>query len=137
MSPPFIQKAKDRVGLIVSVCVLIGMIMGAVAWSQEDIATQIRDAELIQQGKSEAAHSSLAREMQKQNAKHDYDFYDVRQQQAEEQLIQLEEDVDDGVTLTSSQQRKIRRLEDQVEDFQEKQDEALKRLAKAEADASE
>ncbi len=136
MPATFIQKAKDRIGVIVGVGTMIGMLIGAVAWSEGNTADQIRDAELIQKGRNEAVHSYIGREMQKTSAKHDYDFYDVRQAQAEEELLELEEDADSG-QLTSSQQRKMRRLETQVEDFQTKQDEALERLAEAEADAEE
>jgi len=137
MSVSFWVKIKDRAGAIIGVATLIGMVFGVAAWSQEDTAQQINNAALIQQGRNEAAHWYIARGMQKTSAKHDYDFYDVRQAQAEEELLELEEDADDGVQLTSSQQRKMRRLETQVEDFQKKQDEALERLAEAEADAEE
>lgn len=139
MPVSFIQKAKDRIGLIVSVGALIGMIFGVAAYSEGQTEDQIRDAGLIQQGRNEAVHSSQARAAAVQNAKHDYDFYEVRGVQAEQELQYLEEDVDDGVRLTASQERKMRRLEEQVTDFQSKQDDALEKLEQAEeaADASE
>ncbi len=133
----FSHRAKEKLRLAIAVGTLVGMIIGAVAWSQEDTATQIRDADLIAKGRYEAQHSQQARDMAVQSAKHDYDFYEVRGVQLEQELQDLEKDVDEGVTLTSSQQRKMRRLEDQVDTFQTKQDEALERLSEAEDDASE
>jgi len=129
-------KIKDRAGAIVAVGSIVAMIFGVAAWSQDDTASQIRDAENVAKGRYEVQHSSQARELAVQSAKHDYDFYEVRGVQYEQELEDLEADVDDGVTLSTSQKRKMRRLEEQVSDFQNKQDEALERIEQAEEAAN-
>ena len=126
------NKAKTVFGLIAAIAAVVVLPLSFQAWAEGQTEEQIREAELIQQGRNEATHSGQAHEMAKQSAKHDYDFYDIRAQQAEEQLVQLEEDADAGVQLTSSQQRKMRRLEKQVEDFLGEQDKALTKLSAAE-----
>lgn len=134
------NKIRAGTGAIVGVVAVVMLVVNATTWAQvqkEEImaetTAQIQAEVLIQQGRAEAVQTSQAREMQKQSAKHDYDFYEIRGMQAEEQLVQLEEEADAGVKLTASQQRKMRRLEKQVENFQNEQDKALITLSEAEA----
>lgn len=127
------NKVKTGLGIVAGLAAVIALPVSFVSWAEGQTANQIHEAGLIQQGRVEAVQTVQARELQKQSAKHDYDFYEIRALQAEEQLFQLEEDSDAGVQLTSSQKRKMRRLENQVENFQSKQDEALEKLTVAEA----
>lgn len=129
-----VNKGKAVFGFIAGLVALVIMPVTFVTWAEGQTADQIRDAELIQQGRTEVIHSSQAHSMAKQSAKHDYDFYDIRAQVAEQELVYLEQDLDEGVTLTASQGRKMRRLEDQVTDFNEKKDYALKQLSAVETE---
>ena len=131
------NKVKTGLGIVAGLAAVIVLPVSFVAWAEDQTANQIYEAGLVQQGRVEAVQTVQARELKNASAKHDYDFYEIRAQQAEEQLVQLEEDADSGVQLTSSQQRKMRRLEVQVEDFQGKQEEALERLASAESNNNE
>ena len=126
------NKVKTGLSVIAALAAVVILPVSFVAWAEEQTAEQIRDAELVQQGRTEAVQTAQAQAMATQAAKHDYDFYDIRQQVAEQELVDLEQDVDDGVQLTASQERKMRRLEDEVEGFNEKKDEALEQLAEVE-----
>ncbi len=123
------NKVKTGLGLIASLAAVIVMPVSLVAWSAGQTADQIKDAALIEQGRQEVIHSAQSKAISVVQAKHNYDFYEIRVEQAEEELIQLEEDVDSGVQLTATQERKMRRLEEQVTMFRGKQDEALEQLS--------
>ena len=123
------NKVKTGFSLIAAVVAVVILPVSFVAWSADQTAEQIRDAALVEQGREEAIHSAQNRAIADTQAKHDYDFFDIRVAQAEEELIQLEEDADSGVQLTATQERKMRRLEQQVVDFQGRQDEALEQLS--------
>lgn len=127
-----VNKGKSVLGFVAALVAVVIMPVSFVAWAEGQTAEQIRDAELVQKGRAEAVQTAQAQAMATQAAKHDYDFYDIRQQVAEQELVYLEQDVDDGVQLTASQERKMRRLEEQVEGFNDKKDEALEQLAEVE-----
>ena len=127
-----LNKGKTVLGFIAALVAVVLLPVSFVAWAEGMTEGQIRDAGLVQQGRVEAVATVQAQAMATQAAKHDYDFYDVRQQMAEQELVDLEQDVDDGVQLTASQERKMRRLEEQVVDFNEKKDDALEQLAAGE-----
>lgn len=124
-----INKWKTGLGVIAALAAVVVLPISFVAWAEEQTEEAIREAALVEQGREEAIHSVQAEALRDQQARHDYDFYEIRVAQAEERLIQLEEDVDSGVQLTATEQRRMRRLEDQIEEFQSKQDEALERLS--------
>ncbi len=129
-----LNKGKTVLGFIAALVAVVILPVSFVAWAEGMTEEQIRDAELIQQGRAEAIATVQAQTAATQAAKHDYDFYDVRAAIAEQELVDLEQDVDDGVQLTASQERKMRRLEDQVTDFNDKKDDALEQLAEVEID---
>ncbi len=126
------NKVRTGLGIVAALAGIVVLPISFVTWAENQTAEQVKDSALIQQGKLEAVQSQASRELAKQSAKHDYDFYDVRIQQAEEELVDLEEDADAGVQLTASQERKMRRLEGQVENFAVQQQVALDELAKLE-----
>jgi len=126
------NKVKTGLSLVAALVAVVILPVSFVAWAEGMTKEQIRDAELVQQGRAEAVATVQAQTAATQAAKHDYDFYDVRAAIAEQELVDLEQDVDDGVQLTASQERKMRRLEEQVTDFSEKKDDALEALAKVE-----
>lgn len=127
-----LNKGKTLLGFFVALVAVVLMPLSFVAWAEGQTADQIRDAGLIQQGRVEAVQTIQAQAMATQTAKHNYDFYDIRAVMAEQELVDLEQDVDDGVQLTASQERKMRRLETEVESFNNKKLEALEQLAVAE-----
>lgn len=128
-----LNKGKTLLGFIAGLVAVVIMPVSFVAWAEGMTEDQIRDAGLIQQGRAEAVATVQAQAVATQAAKHNYDFYDIRAAMAEQELVDLEQDVDEGVTLTASQERKMRRLEGQVTGFNEKKDYALEQLAEVES----
>jgi hypothetical protein len=128
------NKVKTGLGVVAALAAVVVLPVSFVAWAEGQTAEQIREAELIQQGRVEAAATVQAQAAATQAAKHDYDFYDIRAAIAEQELVDLEQDVDDGVQLTASQGRKMRRLETEVESFNNKKLEALEDLAEVETE---
>jgi len=123
------NKVKTGLSLIAALAAVVVLPISFVTWAEGQTKEQIKEAALIEQGREEAIHSSQAKAIAVVQAKHDYDFYEIRGAQAEEELIQLEENVDAGVQLTATQERRMRRLEKQVTVFQSKQEEALGQLS--------
>jgi len=119
------NKARTALGVVLAVVGVVVLPVKFVAWAEAQTATQINEERLRQEGRDGVIHSA-------QNAKHNYDFYQIRAAQAERELIALEEDVDAGEILTSTEKRKMTRLEEQLKEFQNKQDEALEQLSEPE-----
>ncbi len=84
------NKVKTGLSILAAMIPLVVAPVSFVAWSAEQTAVQIRESELIQQGRSEAVQTQQSQELAKQSAKHDYDFYDVRAMQAEQELLDTE-----------------------------------------------
>lgn len=122
------NKVKTGLSAITALAAVVILPVSFVAWAEGQTEEQIRDAALVQQGREEVIHSTQNKAIADTQAKHDYDFFDLRIEQAEEELIQLEEEADSGVQLTATEERKMRRLEQQVVDFEAKQEEALEQL---------
>jgi hypothetical protein len=112
---------KTGLGLIASLAAVVVLPVSFVAWAEEQTAEAIREQALIQQGREEVAHSSIVNT-------HQYDMAAMREQNAEEQLIELEEAAAAGEELTPTQERKARRLERELETFAEQKKEALENL---------
>jgi len=119
------HKVKTALGVVLALVGVVVLPVKFVAWAEAQTATQINEERLRQEGRDGVIHSA-------QNAKHNYDFYQIRAAQAERELIELEEDVDAGEVLTSTEERKMVRLEEQLKEFQSKQDEALEQLSEPE-----
>ena len=116
---------KTGAGAILALTAVVMLPLSFVSWAEDQTEEQIAKAVLIAEGREQVIHS-------KQAAKHDYDFYEIRAQQTEWELIGLEEDVDAGVQLTATQSRKMNRLAKQLDDFEEHKELALKRLSDTE-----
>ena len=115
------NKVKTGLGLIASLAAVVVLPVSFVAWAEEQTAEAIKEQALIQQGREEVAHSSIVNT-------HQYDMAAMREQNAEEQLIELEEAAAAGEELTPTQERKARRLERELETFAEQKKEALENL---------
>jgi hypothetical protein len=119
------NKVKTAISLIVALAAFVVLPVQLVAWA-EDLATQkAREAELRMEGRVDALSSTT-------KAAHDYDFFDVRQQQVEQELIALEESEAAGETLTPTEQRKKDKLKENLEEFEEAKQHALATLKEVE-----
>lgn len=119
------NKVKTGLGLIAALAAVVVLPISFVAWAEDLAEQKAREAELRMQGREEVIHSTQA-------ATHNYDFYAVRAAQAEQELIELEKEKDEGVQLTASQERKMKRLERQIDEFNKEADDALQQLKKLE-----
>lgn len=117
------NKVKTGLSLIAALAAVVVLPLKIEAWA-EDIA---REQVLKAQGAEEAIHS-------RQEATHRYDFYSLRVEQTESELIYLEESEAAGEELTSTQKRKMRKLEEDLKKFEELQQEALDQLKALEHD---
>ena len=120
------NKVKTGLSLVAALASVIVLPISFVAWSAEQTAEQIREAELIREGREEVIHSA-------QKATHDYDFYDLRAAQAERDLIELEQAELEGVQLTPTQKRRMRNLEADLEEFETRKSQALEDLQNVES----
>ena len=124
------NKAKTGLGLIGALAAVVVLPVSFVAWAEEQTAQQIKDQALIQQGREEAAHSVIA-------STHQYDFAAIRGEQAEAELIELEQRELEGEELTPTEKRKARRLEKELENFETQKEEALEKLQEHEKHETE
>ena len=115
------NKVKTGLGLIAALAAVVVLPVSFVAWAEEQTAEQIREQALIQQGREEAAHSVLASTQQ-------YDSASIREQLAEQELIELERREMEGDELTPTEERKARRLESALETYSEQKEAALENL---------
>jgi hypothetical protein len=115
------NKVKTGLGLVSALAAVVILPVSFVSWAEEQTAEQVREQALIQQGREEAAHSVLANTQK-------YDTADIRLKLAEAELIELEEKEASGEDLTPTEERKARRLESELETFQEHKTEALEQL---------
>lgn len=111
------NKIKTGLGLILTLAGVVVLPLKFEAWAQE----LARDEVLKAQGAEEAIHS-------RQEATHRYDFYTLRAEEAEEDLIFLEESEAAGEDLTPTEVRKKRKLEQDLEKFERLQEDALGQL---------
>jgi hypothetical protein len=115
------NKIKTGLSLVVALAAFVVLPVQLNAWA-EDLATEkARDAELRMEGKIEALQSTT-------QAVHNYDFYEVRQQQVEDALIDLEEAEAAGEQLTPTEERKKASLVKNLETFEIAKTTALKQL---------
>ena len=124
------NKVKTGLGVVAALAAVVVLPISFVAWAEGQTAEQVKEQALIQQGREEAAHSVIA-------STHQYDFADLRGAQAEADLIDLEVAVAEGEVLTPTEQRKMRRLEKEIEAFSEQKEEALEKLQEHEDDDHE
>ena len=115
------NKVKTGLGLIAALAAVVVLPVSFVTWAEEQTAEQIREQALIQQGREEAAQSVLASTQQ-------YDSASIREQLAEQELIELERREMEGDELTPTEERKARRLEAALETYSEQKEAALENL---------
>lgn len=115
------NKVKTAISTLVAFAAFVVLPVQLVAWAEDLAEEKAREAELRMEGRVDALSSST-------KAAHDYDFFDVRQAQAEQELIALEEAEVDGAELTPTQVRKKATLHKNLESFEEAKVKALEQL---------
>lgn len=115
------NKVKTAISTVVALAAFVVLPVQLVAWAEDLAEQKAREAELRMEGRVDALSSTT-------KAAHDYDFFDVRQQQAESELIELEEEAAAGEELTPTEQRKMAKLEKSLEEFEAAKDAALATL---------
>lgn len=115
------NKIRTAIGLVVAVAAFVVLPVQLTAWAENLAEEKARDAELRMEGRVSALASTT-------KATHDYDFYDVRQQQVEDDLIELEEAEAAGEELTPTEERKKVKLEKNLETFEAAKEAALQQL---------
>lgn len=115
------NKVKTAISTLVAFAAFVVLPVQLVAWAEDLAEEKAREAELRMEGRVDALSSST-------KAAHDYDFFDVRQAQAEQELIALEEAEVDGAELTPTQVRKKATLQKNLDSFEEAKVKALEQL---------
>ena len=123
------NKVKTILSSLVALAAFIVLPVQLVAWAEDLAESKARDAELRMEGRVQALQSTT-------QAAHNYDFFDVRQAQAEQELIALEEAEADGEDLTPTESRKKATLQKNLEAFEKSKLQALEQL-KGDTDATE
>jgi len=108
-------------GGIAALSTVVVLPIRTVAWAEDLVDDKVLQSEIRQEAREEVIHGAL-------KAAHDFDFYSVQLEEAEEDLIEFEQQVAEGVVLTPTQTRRMRSLEGDIEDYEEAQEGALKRL---------
>ena len=116
-----LNKGKSVLSFIAALVAVVILPVSFVAWAEDMSAEQVAEQALIQQGREQVAHSAIVNT-------HQYDLASMREAQAEEALIELEEAEAAGEELTPTQERKARRLERELETFSEQKEKALDNL---------
>ena len=115
------NKVKTALSTVVALAAFVILPVQLTAWAEDLAEEKARDAELRMEGKIEALQSTT-------QAAHNYDFYDVRQQQVESDLIELEEAELAGEELTPTEERKKAKLVKNLEAFEGAKEDALQQL---------
>ena len=115
------NKVKTAISTVVALAAFVVLPVQLVAWAEDLAETKAREAELRMEGRVDALSSTT-------KAAHDYDFFDVRQAQAEQELIYLEEAEAEGEELTPTEIRKKVTLQKNLENFEKAKVEALEQL---------
>ena len=119
------NKVKTVSGLVVTLAALVLLPISFVAWAEDQTAEQVRESEIKQNARAEVIYDSIRN-------KHAYDFYAQEAEDAEEDLVELEQQVAEGVELLPSQVRKMDKLVRDIERFEGAKDAALERLSNPE-----
>jgi hypothetical protein len=115
------NRIKATFGFVMAVATFVVLPVQLVAWAEDLAEQKARDAELRMEGRVDALASTT-------KAAHDYDFFDVRQAQVEQELISLEEAEADGEELTPTEIRKKATLQKNLAAFEAAKEEALEQL---------
>ncbi len=103
---------------IAAIAAVVVLPIKTVAWAENLMDDKVLQSEIKQEAREEVIHGSL-------KAAHDFDFYTVRLEEAEEDLIEFEQQEAEGVVLTPTQRRRMRALEEDIKDYEESRSEAL------------
>lgn len=123
------NKVKTAISTLVALAAFVVLPVQLVAWAEDLAVEKAREAELRMEGRVQALQSTT-------QAAHNYDFFDVRQAQAEQELIALEEAEAEGEELTPTEERKKATLQKNLEAFENSKLEALEQL-KGDVDETE
>ena len=131
------NKIQAGTGALLGLVGIVTLGFNAATWAEDErkditaeITKQIQDKYLIEQGRAQVIHSSIRN-------KHAYDFYTQEAEDAEEDLVELEQQVAEGVELLPYQIRKMKKLEENIINFEAKQATALDRLSNPEIEENE
>ncbi len=106
---------------VAAIAAVIVLPVKTVAWAEGLIDNKVLQSEIRQEAREEVIHGSL-------KAAHDFDFYTVRLEEAEENLIDYEQQIAEGVALTPTQTRRMRTLEKDIRNYEEGRERALATL---------
>jgi muconolactone delta-isomerase len=123
------NKVKSIISFIVAAAAFVVLPVQLVAWAEDLAEEKAREAELRMEGRVDAMQSTA-------QATHNYDFFDIRQTQVEQELIALEEAEAEGEELTPTEVRKKSTLQKNLESFEASKLEALEKL-KGDTDETE
>lgn len=115
------NKVKTAISTVVALAAFVVLPVQLTAWAEDLAEEKAREAELRMEGRVDALQSTT-------QAAHNYDFYEVRQQQVEADLIELEEAEAAGEELTPTESRKKAKLEESLEKFEDAKEVALQQL---------
>jgi len=126
------NKVKTGLGLVVTLAAVVVLPISFVAWAEDQTAEQVKESEIRQQARSEVIYDAIRN-------KHAYDFFGQEANAATEDLVELEQQEAEGVTLLPSQVRQKTKLVKDIERYEAAQEQALDRLSNPEVaeDASE
>ena len=116
------NKIKSGLSLIAALAAVVVLPLKLQAWAEELSKEQV----LVERGRQEVIDS-------RQNATEQYNFYTLRIEDTEDDLVYLEEKEAEE-ELTPTEKRKHRKLEKDLEAFEQKQLEALEQLQELEHD---
>ncbi len=122
-----VNKVKTGLGIVAALIPIILVPISIVAWADD----KVRESEIRQEARTDVLLDTVRN-------KHAYDFFAQEAEDAEEDLVELEQQVAEGVTLLPSQVRKMDKLTRDIERYEAAQEQALERLSNPETeDATE
>jgi len=126
------NKVKTGLGILAALIPIVLVPISIVAWAEDQTAEQVEKSEIRQQARSEVIYDAIRN-------KHAYDFFGQEADAATEDLVELETQEAEGVTLLPSQVRQKAKLVKDIERYEAAQEQALERLSNPEVaeDATE
>ena len=121
------NKVKTGLGLVAALAAVVILPISFVAWAEDQTALQVMKSEIRQRARTEVIFDSIRN-------KHAYDFFGQEAEDAIEDLVELEQQEAEGVTLLPSQLRQKTKLVKDIERYEAAQDQALERLSNPEID---
>lgn len=119
------NKVKTSAAIVITLASLLGTGFAVKAWAEDQTAEQVRESEIRLIARQEVINDSIRN-------RHAYDQYAQEAEDAEEDLVELEQQVAEGVTLLPSQVRKMGKLTKDIERFEVAKNVAFDRLSNPE-----